>query len=184
MKIYLDLLPKKRKDELKREKLFHRILRQEYLFLFPVFLFIIILCNIFYLLSIQYSSLISSKSQEESQGQYREIGSYEDKFKQVNENTAKLLKIQASHLYWSPIFVKLSADTPDGIAITDFSTKDFNVFLVGKAKDRDMLLNFKDNLTKDTCFTAINVPLSNLVVKDDIDFQLDFKINKECLMKK
>lgn len=184
MKIYLDLLPKQRKDELKREKLFHKILRQELLFLFPIILLIIILCNIFYLLLFQRDALVSSGSQASQQGQYQEVGLYEDKFKQVNENATKLLKIQAGHLHWTPIFIKLSASTPDGITITDLSTKDFTIFLVGKARNREVLLSFKDSLEKDGCFSAINVPLSNLVLKDDIDFQIDLKINKDCLKKK
>lgn len=183
MKIYLDLLPKQRKTELKRKKLFRNILREEFLFLLPVILFVIILSNIYYLLSIQRDSSIAAKSLAESQDKYQELNSYEEKFKQVNANAAKLLKIQVGHLYWAQVFNKLGNAVPEGVSISNFSTKDFNVFLVGKAKSRDVLLNFKSKLEADACFANINVPLSNLVVKDNIDFQLDFSINKDCLKK-
>ena len=163
--------------------MFQNILREEFLFLLPVILFIVILLNIYYLLSIQRDSSIAAKSLAESQDKYQELSSYEEKFKQVNAGASKLLKIQAGHFYWAEIFNKLGVAVPEGVFIANFSTKDFNIFLVGKAKNRDMLLSFKDRLEKDDCFANINVPLSNLVVKDDIDFQMDFLINQGCLKK-
>lgn len=181
MKIYLDLLPKHRKKELKRKKIFREILREEFLFILPVVLFIVILMNVYYLLSIERDSSLAAKSRVESEDKYQKLGLYEEKFKQVNESSAKLLKLQAGHLHWEEIFNKLNAAVPNEIAITNFSTKDFKVFLVGEARNRDILLTFKDKLEKDDCFADINVPISNLVVKDDIDFQIDFSIKPECL---
>jgi Tfp pilus assembly protein PilN len=183
MKIYLDLLPKERKQELKRKKIFRKILRQEILFLVPLFVFIIILSNIYYLLSLQHSTSIAAQSQEQSQDKYQELKTYEEKFKQVNESTASLLKIQAGHLNWNNIFKKLDEATPEGIVITNFSTREYLIMLAGKAKDRNTLLSYKDKLESTECFTAVNVPLSNLVVKDDVDFQIDFSVNQDCLKK-
>lgn len=169
--------------ELRRKKIFRKILRQEFLFLLPVLLFIIILFNVSYLLSIKYDVAMLEKSVVESQDKYQEFSSYEEKFKQVNDNSAKLLNIQAKHMYWTEVFNKLSEALPNEISITDFSTSDYKIFLVGKAKSRDILLNFKGILEADPCFTNINVPLSNLVVKDDIDFQMDLEISSDCLKK-
>jgi Tfp pilus assembly protein PilN len=183
MKIYLDLLPKERKSELKRKKLFRNILRQEFLFLTPILVLVIILLNIFYLLSFEQKTSIAAQSAEQSQDKYQKLNAYEQKFKQVNTATASLLKIQAGHLYWGNVFKRMDADVPDGITVANFSTKDYSVFLVGKAKSRDILLNLKSNLESDACFANVDVPLSNLVVKDDIDFQIDFLVNKECLKK-
>lgn len=184
MKIYLDLLPKERKDELKRGKFFREILREEFLFFLPIVVFVIILLNIYYLLSIQHNASVAAKSQTESQDKYQEINSYEEKFKNVNENAAKLIKIQQGHLYWAGVFNKFGEAMPDGISISDFSTKNYDIFLVGKAKNRDTLLNFKNRLEADKCFININVPLSNLVVRNDVDFQIDLKVSEDCLKMK
>jgi Tfp pilus assembly protein PilN len=184
MKIYLDLLPKHIKAEIKRKKLFRIVLRECILFITPLIVFIIILLNIYYLILIKKDMSIEAKSLAESQDKYQELSSYEDKFKNVNDNSKKLITIQSSHLYWAPIFDKLSLITPDGIFFTSFSTKEYKIFLVGKAKSRDMLLNFKSNLESDSCLSEVNVPLSNLVVRENIDFQLDFSVNKDCLNKK
>ncbi|MEI7891213.1 MAG: PilN domain-containing protein [bacterium] len=183
MKIYLDLLPRERKAELKRKKLFRRILHEEFLFLMPLIVLIVIFINIYYLLINHRNAFTLEKTATQSMDKYQELNSYTEKFKQVNDDSAKLLKIQTGHLIWSEIFNKLSSDMPENVYITDFSTKEYKIFLLGKAKNRDALLGFRDNLGNDSCFADINVPISNLVVKDDIDFQIDLSINKECLKK-
>jgi Tfp pilus assembly protein PilN len=183
MKIYIDLLPKKIKDELKRKKLFRTILHEQFLFIIPILAFIAILFNIYYLLDSEKKSIIRAKSVAESQDNYQELSSYEEKFQQVNAITENILKIQNKHFHWLTIFGKMSANIPDGVTITDFSNKDFKIFLVGRAINRDTLLGFKDKLESDNCFENINVPLSNLVVKDNIDFQMDLAIKKDCLIK-
>lgn len=184
MKIYLDLLPKQKKSEIKRKKTFRILLRHEFLFLLPMILLIIVLLNIYYLVSVQHGISIAASSAIESQDKYQELSSYEEKFKQVNEASAMLLKIQDKQLHWSKVFDKLSNVLPEGIAISGFSTKNYKIFLIGNAKNRDILLSFKSALLSDECFEAVNVPLSNLVVKEDVEFQVDFIVKQECLRKK
>ncbi|EKE20018.1 MAG: hypothetical protein ACD_8C00066G0003 [uncultured bacterium] len=184
MKIYLDLLPKKRKLEIKRKKRFLSILRQELLFLFPVAVFIAILFNIWYLVSVKRDSLLIAQSTAQSQDKYKELSAYEKKFKEVNEASALLLKIKDGHLYWHDVFEKLSKLDSEGVMINDLSTKNYRVYLLGRARDRETLLNFKDKLGSEDCFEQVNLPLSNLVVKTDVDFQVDFSIKKDCLKRK
>lgn len=183
MKIYLDLLPQEKKKELKRKKIFRRILHEEIFFLMPLFVFIIILCNIYYLLNLQYGSVMTAGSLDAAQGKYQELSGYEEKFSNVNKSLDVLTKIQTSQLHWKNVLQSLSMVTPNGISINDLSTKNYQMFLVGKAKSRDDLLNFKSNLDTSDCFQSVNVPLSDLVVKNDVDFQIDFVINQDCLKK-
>lgn len=184
MKIYLDLLPKQKKSEIRRKKIFRMLLRQEFLFLLPIILLIIILFNVYYLVSVQHSISIAAYSAIEAQDKYQELNSYEEKFKQVNDASAMLLKIQDKQLHWSKILDKLSNMMPEGIAISGFSTKNYKIFLIGSAKNRDILLSFKSYLISDQCFENVNVPLSNLVVKEDVEFQVDFAVKQECLREK
>jgi len=181
MKIYLDLLPQQRKQEIKRKKTFRSILREEVLFLFPVIAFIIILLNVYYVLTLQRDSSATGHKTEQSQDKYQQLSTYEAKFKQTNILDQKLVKIKTGHLHWQQIFQKLSDATPDGIYVSELSTKDYKVFMVGKAKTREDLLGFKEKLESVECFSDINVPLSNLVVKNDIDFQIDLTITENCL---
>ncbi|EKD46436.1 MAG: hypothetical protein ACD_67C00237G0003 [uncultured bacterium] len=183
MKIYLDLLPKQRKSEIRRKKIFRILLREEALFLLPLLLFIIILLNVYYLISVQHDISIAAHSSIESQEKYQELNLYEEKFKQVNETASLILKISDGHLHWGKVFDKMNGIIPEGIALTGFSTKNYKIFLIGNAKDRNILLNFKEKLSSDQCFEDVNVPLSNLVVKENVDFQMDFSIKQDCLRK-
>ena len=181
MKIYLDLLPDYRKMEIKRKKTFRAILGEEILFLAPIVLLILILLNIYYVIVLQKNSSINENSLQQAQNKYQQLGTYQEKFKQVNDLDQVLSKIQSEHLHWINLFQNLSKAMPDNIQISNLSTKNYTVFLVGKAKTRDDLLNLKNKLEESSCFQNINVPLSNLVVKDNVDFQIDLVISKDCL---
>jgi Tfp pilus assembly protein PilN len=181
MKISLDLLPEQRKQEIKRRKTFRMILREEALFLLPLVLFILILFDIYYVLRVQKDTLGVQYSSQQSQDKYQQLNIYEEKFKQANAIDKVLRKIQSGHLRWVGLFRQVSDVTPDGIYISNLSTKNYAVFLAGKAQTRDNLLDFKTRLEENECFQDINVPLSNLVVKNDIDFQIDFTFNEKCL---
>jgi len=183
MKIYLDLLPQQRKQEIKRNRLFRKILREEALFLLPFIVLISILISICYILIFQRDIIAAAYLTQQSQNKYQQFGTYEEKFKQVNVLVQTMGKIQSGHLHWQKFFQRLSETVPDGIYISDLSTKNYTAFLIGKASARDDLLNFKNRLERMPCFQNINVPLSNLVVKEDVDFQIDISIAEDCLKK-
>lgn len=183
MRINIDLLPKERKLELKRNKLFRKILGEELLFLFPVIVFIVILCNIYYLLYSQRNNVVQTQLSSQSQDSLKELNKYEEKFKEVNENSAMLIKIQEGHLRWSRVLEKMNLIVPEGMFFVNFSTKNYKVFILGKAKNRDTLLLFKKNIESDACFSGVTLPLSDLVVKENIEFQIEFSINQDCLKK-
>ncbi len=183
MKISLDLLPQNKKREIKRDKLFREILREDFLFISPMLLLVVILLNVFYLLTIQRKTDVAAYALEQSQDQYRELNKYDEDFKKINEASSLVLKMQNGHLRWANVLNILSNVIPDGIAVDSLATKNYNFYLAGKAKTRDGLLIFKSNLEKESCFKNINIPLSNLVVKEDVDFQMDFEVSQDCLKK-
>jgi Tfp pilus assembly protein PilN len=145
---------------------------------------VFILLDIHYVLLLQKSALVEEYSMQQSQNKYQQLNVFEEKFKQVNVLDQQLAKIQTGHLNWYNLFSELSNRTPAGIYINDLSTKDYSVFLVGKAKTRDNLLEFKNQLESSPCFQNVNVPLSDLVVKTDVVFQIDLKITENCLKNK
>lgn len=184
MRIYLDLLPEDKKKELKRKKTFRLIIKREVLFAFPLIVFLVILFNIYVVLGIQKENISSSGMHEQTQGQYKELKDYEDKFKQTNDLTIALTRMQKEHIHWSWLINKISEITPAGIFLNGISTKDYQVLLIGKAKSRDDLMAFKDVMEKMGCAEQVTVPLSNLVTKDNVDFQMDFMVKPECLKDK
>lgn len=181
MKIYLDLLPQERKDELKRKKTYSSIIRREVLFLFPVAVFIVILVNIYLILKIQENNMKTTGTGQQSQGEYKQLHLYEDAFKKTNDLAIFLSRAGNQHIYWSRLIYKMSDLAGEGIYLSEFSTKDYKVLLLGKAKSRDDLMNFKDAIANSGCAENVNLPLSNLVTPSDVDFQLDFIVKDECI---
>jgi Tfp pilus assembly protein PilN len=181
MRVNLNLLPEEKKVEIEKKKRLRIILYQGFLLLSIVVFLMIILFNINFILQIRLKGIEDLSSSEKNNSAIVEMNNYEKKFKDINSQINILSQIEKSSLKWSNLFVKLSQLTPDEISLIDLATKDFSITLSGKAKTRDDLIKFKDSLSSDDCFTDVNVPLSNLVVKEDLDFQIDFKIKEECL---
>jgi Tfp pilus assembly protein PilN len=181
MKIYLDLLPKERKEEMEKNRIFWKIFRQEILFLLPVVIFIITLVTTNFILKIQLDSLEKTGSTEQSQDKYRELKNYEEKFRKVNSQVSAISNFQEGHLYWYRALSQISDVVPEGVYVNTFVTKDFKVSLSGKAKTREDLISFQDRIKSNECLKNLNVPLSNLVNKNNVDFQIDFEIQKNCL---
>jgi hypothetical protein len=59
----------------------------------------------------------------------------------------------------------------------------YTVLLSGQAATRDDILALEKKLKESACVKNVNVPLSNLFSQENIDFQIDFEMQKECLKK-
>ncbi len=184
MKIYLDLLPENRKRAMARKKRFKNIIKQEMLFLAPVILFVFILFSVNMILGIEKEGLDRTLAIAGSEGSHQDLKLYEEGFKDINEKVLDINNFQKNHSHWSDIIGILSGIVPNDVHLSELSTKDYQFFLVGKARTREVLMDFQDRMNKSECFENINVPLSNLVAKNDIDFQMDFNVKKECLIEK
>jgi hypothetical protein len=53
--------------------------------------------------------------------------------------------------------------------------------LVGTADTRDTFLALQRNLQENSCFEAVNTPLSNLFSETNVQFEIDFIVKPECL---
>jgi hypothetical protein len=184
MEINLNLIPPYREEEIKKSKRFRLIVRIELVMLMFVLIFFSFLFSLNYILDLNF--IIASNETETSKDreQYDNIRKYDKEFSETNVNITQIEKINKDQLYWSSLFLKLSQSIIPGISVQSIATKDYVVFLVGKAESRDNLISFKDNLSKDSCFSSINLPLSDLVSKGNIDFQMDLTINEDCIKKK
>lgn len=184
MKIGINLLPPEKKESLRTAKRFQSVLGWE-MAIFCIFvIFFGFIFGINYLLNLNLRLVSENNGNEVSGLQYETIKYYENKFFEINTKISKIASVANDQIYWSVLFSKLENAIPDNVAIDGLSTKNFAVFLAGKARTRDDLLIFKDNLTKEECFDNINLPLSNLVSKEDIVFQIDLEIKENCIKNK
>lgn len=181
MKIYLDLLPEERKKEIRRKNIFSVIVSQEIISLAPILFLVFVLISINLIIQFKIKSTEQLTAMHQTTKENQELKKYEDKFSAINSKISAVSRFQSSHFYWSNVLGRLSSLSPDGVYLTDLSTKDYTVSIAGKALVRDELLKFQDNIKNNDCFANVNTPLSNLVTRDNVAFQIDFDIKSECL---
>jgi hypothetical protein len=180
--IKLNLIPPYRKEEIKKACLFRIVLKWEGELILILALFIAGLFSINYILKINLSVASDSLSMAmQDNSQYKTIDKYDNEVKDMNKLLANASKIQSGQLYWSKFLVKFDEKVTSGIKIESLANKNYSISLVGLADTRDNLLVFKNGVEKDSCFQSINLPLSDLVSKDNVAFQMDFQFKKECL---
>lgn len=184
MKEYINLLPEKIKEEIRDDKKFRSLTGGMFGFLFPVVLLVGILFAINLILKVQEEGAAKSYGNEKSQVKYQDLKKYDEKFQSTNQKVGLILQVQDGHLAWAEILEKLSQTISEDITITGIANKDYRMFLVGRAKTREDLLALHAAISAEECFVGLNMPLSNLVSKEDADFQMDFEIKKDCLKNK
>ncbi|MDO8529572.1 MAG: PilN domain-containing protein [bacterium] len=184
MKIILDLLPEIKKEKIRKDKIFIRVIRQEIIFSLPIFFFIVILLAINFTQKIIAQGAENNFGMINSQQEYKDLKKYEDKFSEIGAKTSEILKIQKNHLNWLGVFSKLENAIPDNVYISNLATDNYQVSLAGKAKTREDFLKFQENIKSEDCFSNVNIPLSSLVSKENVEFQVDFEIKEDCLKNK
>ena len=94
--------------------------------------------------------------------------------KQINLTLAKTENIQKEYTKWTPLIIELFNAVPEGVNLSSVNLNKQNkiVNLVGSALTRNDLLLFKENLEKINWLSNIDIPPSQLIEKDNIQFSL------------
>jgi len=182
--ISLNLLPEGQRKELLRARRFWIVVRQATYASAVLLFFVVILVSINALLTIQLNALRDVGAQQQAQASYQELQRYEEKFKSINAQATYRLKLEKNHLFWSHLFLTLNETMPQGVTLSTFSTADNAVTITGVARQRDTLLAFRDKLTVEECLRGVDVPLADLVVRENLQFHLTFMVTEECLKRK
>lgn len=181
MEIRLNLIPPQKKEEIRKSKRLATTIKSEVVLFMILTVFFSVLISYRYILSINLMGETILNAEVEKADQFEKIKNYGDQFSRANDSIKQIASIDQAQLYWSRIFVKLSQLISTGIEIDSFSTNDFSVTLAGTADTRDNLITFKDDLEKEKCFSGVDLPLSNLVDKTNVDFQIVFNLDENCL---
>jgi Tfp pilus assembly protein PilN len=184
MEIKLNLIPQYRKDEISQQARLMKILRWEIESFFIITIFFILLLTIKYILIFNLNAQSSELESKQNKGKYEKIVSLDNNFKTVNTLVALDGSIQNDQLYWSKLFDKISTIMPEGIRAIKMATKNHTVLIAGVADTRDILVVMREKLSQEPCFSNVNLPLSNLVSKDNVAFQIEFEIKDECIKNK
>lgn len=184
MEIKLNLIPKYRKDEIAKANLLKSVLRWEIEIGFILGGFFLLLFSLNQILQINVDSQLNDIKMNQDKAKYDRIYALEDEFKKINSHISQDRSIQKDQLYWSRLFEKLEKNIPEEVSVSKMANKNYKIYLAGNAATRDALLKMKDSFSQEGCFTDVDLPLSNLVSKDDVAFQIEFNIKEECIKNK
>lgn len=174
--IRLNLIPPYKKAEIHESKRMRFALRWELQLTGILVIFISLLLSINYILKINMAS--SSTGNNE---QAEKVIQNEARIKEINAKITEVEKIQNRHLHWKNLFDKINENFFSEIEVQGIIIKDYTVLISGVAKNRDDLIFLKVKLEKESCFSEINLPLSDLVSKENASFQISFNVKSDCL---
>lgn len=183
MEIRINLIPPYRKEKIAQTKRWRLVLRVEAVISLILGLFLLFLFGLGSFLDISLKAVSNFQDSSSEKVQYEKVNKMDRDFDLVNSQIGDILAIKEDQMYWSRLLIEMSASIIPGIEIGEIASKNFNIILTGKSDSRDDLIKFKEKLESNGCFSDVNLPLSNLVSKENIDFQIDFKIKDECLHK-
>jgi len=97
-----------------------------------------------------------------------------DKITDLNKKVEVLNLIQKESYNWNYLLVELAEIVPSDVAIIQFNGQlNNNKFILqGYAKTRDGYLAFKDKLFESNLFYNLETPLSDILKKEDITFEI------------
>lgn len=184
MRILLNLLPEERKDILVRKFRYRFFLWQTTLVLLLELYYVGILGGIYTILNYQvrigHETLAAFEQLNE---EAKKLSGYQEEFKKINAEIENIARYQGMHFYWSELITLLQELVPEGVVVVELLTKDYTVSLSGQAGTRDQFLQFEEALKGSACVSDVRVPISNLFSQKEVDFQIDFKLKKECLVR-
>lgn len=179
MKITLNLIPSYEKEKLLQGKRFRTAVRWEFGFSILLGFFILMLVSVNYILSLEASLALEKRINGK---EYEKVEEFQKGTKEINNLVSELEKIQKGQLYWSHLLEVMNKNIPEGIMLENLSTKEYGVSFSGRSKTRDKIVIMKEVLEREKCVSELNFPLSNLISKEDVNFQINFKLKKECLL--
>ena len=185
MKILLNLLPTEKKIEMRRQMRFRMIVAYGSVVIFLGFFYCGALLGISALLSSQLSLMrgLLSNDGASAVSEQKEIESYEKSFQDTNKQVAEISRLLAGHVSWTRFFRAIDTATPPGILYTKMLVgNNLSFSASGTAPDREALLALENALNDSDCFSNATVPLSDKLVKENIDFQVSATVRKSCLV--
>jgi len=113
----------------------------------------------------------------------REYGGMNSLIRRTNLKLTTLNSIEKEFTPWSENLVAFAKLVPKNVSLVSFTAnrESGEVLLRGVAVSREDLLSFMKALTESGLFTNIESPISNLLTKTDLAFDLKMKIPKSAV---
>jgi Tfp pilus assembly protein PilN len=171
--ITLNIIPPELKKEIKIKKIY-TALKDFYAVLFIN----ICLIAIIYLTALGIIQAHFLKTINNTSLLIKSTKNYEQQIKEINTKIDEVEKIQSEAVNWSYLISSLFYSAPKGIFFNSVSANKEKNFIIinGVAAKRENLLAFNELLKKSKYFKNVNLPLSSLLKKENINFTITAEI--------
>jgi hypothetical protein len=174
----LNLVSQELKQEIKSRHIYLLLKKMNFVLIIIAIIFAIILLAAKLLLQNNFTKVVEQTTLVTSTSR-----GYVDKVRKINLQINSALKIQNEHIAWSYLLELLAKMSPDGITFSyiKINKEKQTIKIKGHANARDNLLIFKNGLEDSEIFTNIESPIENILKKENINFELNMKLNLNAL---
>ena len=172
--ITINLVPQEHKSKIERKKIYISIKEALLLILlFASIASILLILSKFYL-----EDQLLGLTDQNSQG-IAETQLINAKIKLMNSRISEAYNIQKNFKNWSGVLAKIYAGKGDKITISSIKLlkQQSTIEIIGVAKTRTDLLEFQKRLQKNESFAKVNLPISDLINKENNGFTLRIEID-------
>ena len=104
---------------------------------------------------------------------------YNNQVQEINNKLNFIGKIQDDFIPWSNLITNLAEMTPPNINFyyLKLDSQEQTIKIKGRAGLRNSLLDFKEKMEATAYFKEIDFPIKNILEKENIDFEINAKLN-------
>lgn len=101
--------------------------------------------------------------------------------KDFNQTLKDIEDIQKYYVKWTGVLKQFNQLVPDNIQLTflSFKLENRQVEIKGRAPNRSVFLDFKNNLENSNILTDLHSPISNLLTRENVEFEFTAKLSEE-----
>lgn len=186
MKITLNLLPEEQKEYLRKQRLFSVVMQQITYIVVLLLIFIAILFAVDIVLDAQMKGQQSNLESRQGEQGYKDLTEMQVQFKEVNQQTGSVDRVQRHHFEWSALMSYLEESIVGGIEFESVNTLGSEVTIIGFSRSREALTGQMESLRgiymEDAeCLIDVQAADDDLFKKENFDFTITFTVNDVCL---
>lgn len=180
------MLPQEQKRHLRIQKRLRIAIEQEIYFVIIAILFFLALCAMYFLLVSRFTIIEGMEQQITQKEAYVQVRDMHQKFDRIDTYVQHLDTLHDDMPQWSQLFVLLSAHVPQNIVVHRISMEENHVSVHATAVTRDDIAVVKEKLRDverdgKQCFTKIHVPEGQFAVPEDVQCDIEFDVQLDCL---
>ncbi len=170
----INLLSPAEKNNLKKKRLFFVIKSITFQFISLTLIIATVFIFSYFLLNNEKDSLDGLINKEIKLQLEGKVSAVEDATSELNKQLMLANNIQLEYIKWTNIIKSFSSTITKDIILTglQFDSTDQELSIKGVAQNRDILVSFQNNLEELSYFSDINVPISSLMQRENINFEI------------